>query len=103
MVRHVALERGDGDVAFLYGLIISAFGRVPCKIFFADPVVRLAARVYVLADDGARVLQSLPRDFYAFDLTARNVDIKQRSVRQSFLQDFAHGCDGEARGFSEIE
>src|SRR4051812_6194206 len=57
VVCHVAPERRDGDVAVLYGLVVCAVGRVPGEVLLADPVVGLAARVYVLADDGASVLQ----------------------------------------------
>src|ERR1044071_340146 len=103
VIRHVAFERSDGNEALLYGLIIRAIGGGRSKILLADPVVRFAARVSVLADDGARVLQALPGDAHAFNLTTRNIDVEQRSFRQAFFQDFADGCDGEACGFREIE
>src|SRR5438270_11320839 len=95
VIRHVAFERRDGDVTMLDGVIVSAFGGVPGKVFFADPVIRLAARVNVFADDGARIFESLPRDANAFDLAFRDVDVEQRPLRQSFLQDLTHGCGGE--------
>src|SRR5918911_1555851 len=103
MIRHVAFERCDGDTSLFDGLVICAVVGAFAEILFADPEIGFAARVYVLADDRARLLDALPCDADALDLCARDVDVEQRPVGQALLENFAHGDDGKARGFREIK
>ncbi len=79
VVGHVAPHRRDGDVTALDGIVVRPLlGRLRV-ILFADPVVSLAAWVNVLANDGPRVFDALPRDTRAAYLPARDVDVEQRT------------------------
>jgi hypothetical protein len=57
----------------------------------------------VLANDGASIFQPLAGDAHSLELASREINVQQRAFRQALLQDLAHGCDGKARGFREIE
>ena len=97
MVRHVALQWRHGNVALLDRLIVRAVSRVLIEILFANPEVRLAARIDVFGDHRPRILNSLPRDAHAFDFALREIDIQQRAFGQTFAQNFAHRGDGKLR------
>src|ERR1044071_6596711 len=103
VVRHVAAQGGDGDVARLDGRVVRAVLRRRGEVLLAYPVVSLAARVYVLGDDGARVLDSLPRDAYAARRRGGDVYVEERALRKSFFQNFARRLYGEARRVREVE
>src|SRR2546421_123082 len=103
MVGHVALQRRDGNVAVFDRAIIGAVFGVGSEVLFANPEVRLAPRIDVFSDHRAGVLNSLASNLDAFDLSERNVDVKQRSFRQSLGQNLSGGKLRESRGFSEIK
>jgi hypothetical protein len=81
MIRHVTLQRRDGDIALIDGVVVGAGRGAVVEILFADPEVRLAARIDVFADHRTRILDSLPRDANAFDFFSRNVDVEQTCLR----------------------
>ena len=49
----------------------------------------------MFSDYGSSVLDSLPRHLNAFDFTRRQIDVQQRALRQTFIQNFSHGNDCE--------
>src|SRR5215212_4341819 len=65
VVRHVAAQGRDRDAARLDGRVVRPVLAARAVILLADPVVSLAARVYVLGDDGASLLDALPRHLHA--------------------------------------
>src|SRR5689334_16731846 len=73
VVRHVAAQRSDGDAARLDGRVVRPVLARRAEVLFADPVVSLAARVYVLRDNRARVLDALTRDAHARGLSHGDV------------------------------
>src|SRR5215213_1768006 len=76
MVSHVAAKRRHGHITRGDGVVISTLNRIRIEILFADPEVRLAARVDVFGNYRPRILDSLPRHLYAFDLARRDIDVE---------------------------
>src|ERR1043165_2679469 len=103
VVRHVAAQGRHRDAAGLDRRVVRPVLARRGEVFLADPVVGFAAWVYVLGDDGGRVLYPLARDAPAAHLARRDVDVEERPFRKSLGQNLARGEDGEARGLGEVE
>jgi hypothetical protein len=103
MIRHVALQRRNRDVTLFNGIVVSAIGCVGVEVLFADPKIRLSARIDVFADHWPRILYSLPGNFNALNLTSRKVDVEERTFGQSFGQHFLYCSYGKLCRFAEIK
>src|SRR6266480_3889034 len=82
MVRHVTLQWRHRNIAPLDSVVISAVRGARTKIFFPNPEVGLAARVYVFRNYRPRVFDSLTRNQCSFYLSGGNVDVEKSPFRQ---------------------
>src|SRR5207249_8860053 len=64
VICHVALEWRNGNEALLDRVVVGAAGRIRIEILFANPEIRLAARIDMLGNDRSRVLDALTRYAY---------------------------------------
>src|SRR5205807_2012790 len=103
MIGHVALQRRYRNIAIFDRAIISSVLCVRTKVLLSDPEIWLAARIDVLCDNRARVLDSLTRDLDALDLAYWHVDVQESSFRQSLAQNFPYGKQCESRSFCEVK
>src|SRR5947209_7715072 len=103
MIGHVALQRRYRNIAIFDRAIISSVLCVGTKVLLSDPEIRLAARIDVLSDNRARVLNSLTGDLDSLDFAWWHVDVQERSFRQSLAQNFSDGKQCESRSFCEVK
>src|SRR2546423_8876777 len=80
VIRHVAAQRCDGDIALLYGAVIRAVLRARIEILFADPEIWFAARVYMLCNYRTRVFDTLPCNAHSFNFAGRNIYVQKSPV-----------------------
>src|SRR5712691_1089134 len=103
MIRHVASQRSDRNIAILNRTVVgTVFGIFP-EVLLANPKVRLAARIDVFGNHRPGVLDSLARNPDALDLSEWDVDVQKRPFGQSFTQYLLDGEKRKPGGFLEIK
>src|ERR1041385_6876308 len=103
MIGHVALQRCYRNIAVFDRAIIRSVLCVGTKVLLSDPELWLAARIDVLSDNRARVLNSLTRDLDALDFAQRHVDVQESSFGQSLAQNFSYSKQCESCSLGEVK
>src|SRR2546421_12649334 len=103
MIGHVALQRRYRNIAILDRAIISSVLCVGTKVLLSDPEIWLAARIDVLSDNRACVLNSLTRDLDALDLAQWHVDVQESPFGQPLAQNLSYSQQCKSRSFCEVK